>query len=180
VSCKKGEKGKYYQEKALFFLMEHHLKSISQNKKTKIMILTKGNPVNRNLNTVFDEIFNSLPYNVSKEAHTNTNTAPVNIIETANGYQLDLLAPGRNKEEFKINIEKGFLTISYENKQEAENKDEKFVRREFSTRSFKRSFSVDEKINADGIEARYDNGILRVFLPKKEEVKATPKQIQIQ
>ena len=71
------------------------------------------------------------------------------------------------------------LTISYENNDQAENKDYKTVRREFSYKNFKRSFSLDEKVNADAIEARYENGILQIFIPKKEEVKNVPKQITI-
>lgn len=142
------------------------------------MILTKTHPASRNLNNVFDELFNNFP--TYKQVSFDNSNAPVNITETAEGYTLELLAPGRSKEDFQLNIDKGLLTISFEQKQEAEKKEEKFIRREFSTRSFKRSFSLDDKINAEAIEARYDNGILNVSLPKKEEVKVTPKQITIQ
>jgi HSP20 family protein len=79
--------------------------------------------------------------------------------------------PGRNKEDFKINVDKGLLTVSYEKKEEAETKEVKSIRKEFSFQSFKRSFSLDEKINAEGIEAKYENGILKVFLPKKKKLK---------
>ena len=72
------------------------------------------------------------------------------------------------------------LTISYEKKTDTENKDYKTHRREFVSRSFKRSFSVDEKINADAIQAKYENGVLKLLLPKKEEVKVSPKQITIE
>lgn len=144
------------------------------------MILTKTNSVNRNLNNVFDEIFNTLPYNWTKETRNESHIPAVNITETATAYELELNAPGRNKEDFTISVDKGLLTISSEQKQEAENKDNKVVRKEFSFRSFKRSFSLDEKINAEAIGARYENGILKVTLPKKEEVKIAPKQIEIQ
>lgn len=143
------------------------------------MIVTKTHPASKNLSNVFDELFNGFSYNWKGENNF-TNAAPVNITETADGYQLAVSAPGRKKEDFKINIDKGLLTISFEQQQEAETKDVKTIRREFSVHSFKRSFSLDEKINADAIDARYENGILNVFLPKKEEVKVTPKQIQIQ
>jgi HSP20 family protein len=106
--------------------------------------------------------------------------APVNIYESECGYNLDFNVPGRNKEDFKINLDKGLLTVSYEKQEQAENKDVKSIRKEFSFQSFKRSFSLDEKINADGIEAKYENGVLKVYLPKKEEVKIAPKQISIQ
>ncbi len=89
-------------------------------------------------------------------------------------------AAGRNKEDFKLNIENGILTISYEKKAETEDKAFKTIRSEYSISSFKRSFSLDDKINADSIEAKYENGILKVYLPKKEEVKITPKNISVQ
>lgn len=143
------------------------------------MILTKTYPANRSLTKVFDELFDAFPTTWGNDVRSNT-TAPVNINETENGYDLQFNVPGRNKEDFKINVENGLLTVSYEKKEQAEAKETKAVRKEWSFQSFKRSFSLDEKINADAIEAKYDNGILKVYLPKKEEVKNAPKQISIQ
>lgn len=141
------------------------------------MILTKPYPANKSLNNVFDELFNAFP--VSWENQAPNNSVPVNINENENGYHIEFSAPGRNKEDFKINVDKGLLTVSYEKKEQPV-KEFKSVRREFSCHSFTRSFSLTEKIDADRIEAKYENGILKVFLPKKEEVKNTPKQISIQ
>ena len=138
------------------------------------MTLVKQNY--RNLNNLFDEFFTVVPPTWNKDL----NVPPVNISETKDAFQLDLQAPGLNKEDFKISVENGLLTISYEHKAEEENKDVKTYRKEFATRSFKRTFSVDEKINADAISAKYDAGVLKLTLPKKEEVKAQPKQIAIQ
>ena len=132
----------------------------------------------RNLNNVFDELFSQLPATWGKEL--NLNVPPVNIHETADGYHVEVSAPGLNKEDFKVNLDKGLLTISYEKKNEAENKDYKTHRREFSVTSFKRSFTVEDKINEDGIQAKYENGVLKLLLPKKEEVKVSPKEIAIQ
>lgn len=143
------------------------------------MILAKTYPASKNLTTVFDELFGSFPATRGNDV-TRHATAPVNINEHDNGYELEFNVPGRNKEDFKINVDKGLLTVSYEKKEEAENKELKSVRKEFSFQSFKRSFSLDEKINAEGIEAKYEDGILKVSLPKKEEVKIAPKQISIQ
>ncbi|MCW3113400.1 MAG: heat shock protein Hsp20 [Segetibacter sp.] len=143
------------------------------------MILTKTYPANKSLTKVFDELFDAFPTTWGNDVRSNT-TAPVNINETENGYDLQFNVPGRNKEDFKINVENGLLTVSYEKKEQAEAKETKAVRKEWSFQSFKRSFSLDEKINADAIEAKYDNGILKVYLPKKEEVKNAPKQISIQ
>ena len=141
------------------------------------MIVAKSFPVNKNLTNVFDELFNSLPSVYDNGVRSNV--AAVNIKENDNGYNLEFNVPGRNKEDFKINVDKGLLTVSYDKKEDVE-KDVKSIRKEFSFSSFKRSFTLDEKINAEGIEAKYENGILRVSLPKKEEVKIAPKQISIQ
>jgi len=140
------------------------------------MTLVKHNY--RNLGNAFDELFNQLPVAWGKEF--GLNTPAVNIHETADAFHLEVSAPGLNKEDFKVNLDKGLLTISYEKKAETENKDYKTHRKEFSFTSFKRSFSVDEKINAEGIQAKYENGVLKLLLPKKEEVKALPKEIAIQ
>ncbi len=142
------------------------------------MTLVKNNP--RNYNTVWDEIFNSFPSTWGKDFQSNYTVVPVNIHETTDGYHVELQAPGRSKEDFKVNVENSVLTISYEKKEETAQPELKTVRREFSYQGFKRSFSLDEKVNADGILAKYENGVLKLFLPKKEEVKIAPKQITIQ
>lgn len=142
------------------------------------MTLVKHRPAT--YNSLFDELFNNFPANWGREFNQGWNVPPVNIHETAEGYHLEMNAPGRNKEDFKLSLDNGMLTISYEKKEEVENKDYKTIRREFSFKSFKRSFSLDEKINADSIQAKYENGVLKIFLPKKEEVKISPKQINIQ
>jgi HSP20 family protein len=139
------------------------------------MTLVKHNY--KTVNDLFDEFFGYLP--VTRGRETAWNVPAVNIHETSDSYHLELIAPGLKKEDFKVNIEKGLLTISYEKKDESENKDYKTRRREFNVTSFKRSFSVDDKINAEGIQAKYENGILKLFLPKKEEVKSLPKEIAI-
>ena len=130
----------------------------------------------RTVNDLFDGLFNNFPAAAKPKAF---NTPSVNIHETKDEYHLELLAPGLKKEDFKITFEKDLLTISYEKKAEVENKDYKTLRREFTVASFKRSFSVDDKINAEAIEAKYNDGILQLLLPKKEEVKASPKEIAI-
>lgn len=104
---------------------------------------------------------------------------PVNIRDTENEYVLDVVAPGLNKGDFKIRLENNLLTVEVEKKQETVSEGEKFIRREFQLQPFKRSFTLDEKINADGISAQYVNGVLTLNLPKKEEVKPATKQINI-
>ena len=139
------------------------------------MTLVKRNY--RNLDNLFDEFFNNVaPVQWGKDS----GVPAVNIHETAEAYHLELVAPGLAKEDFKVNVEKSLLTISYEKKTESENKDYKTHRKEYTFNSFKRSFTVDENINAEGIQAKYENGVLKLLLPKKEEVKILPKEISIQ
>lgn len=140
------------------------------------MTLVKQNPAY--LGNLFDELFNQFPASWGKDAQA-LSSAPANIHETKDGYHIEMNAPGRNKEDFKINVEDGLLTISFEKKEETEKKEHKTLRREFNYQSFSRSFSLDDKINSAGIQAKYENGILKLFLPKKEEVIVTPKQIEI-
>lgn len=132
----------------------------------------------RTIDNLFDDIFSNLPASWSKEL--GLNTPPVNIHENEEGFHLELVAPGLKKEDFKVNLDKGLLSISYEKKDETENKDYKTHRSEFNFTSFKRSFRVDDIINADAIQAKYEDGVLKLYLPKKEEVKALPKEISIQ
>jgi len=141
------------------------------------MTLVKHSPVA--FSNLFDELFNNWPAAWSKADEPVFSSVPVNIHETNDGYVLELNAPGRNKEDFNVNIENGLLTISYEKKEENEVKEHKTIRKEFSYQSFKRSFTIDDNIKAEGIEAKYDNGVLNIYLPKKEEVKVMPKQITI-
>jgi len=141
------------------------------------MSLVKNNPVY--FGNLFDELFNQFPASWGKDTQTAFSTVPVNIHETKDGFHLELNAPGRNKEDFKIAIENNLLTISFEKKEETEQKEYKTIRKEFNYQSFKRSFSVDEKINTAAIQAKYENGVLKLYLPKKEEVIVTPKQIEI-
>ena len=98
--------------------------------------------------------------------------APVNIQETDKSYDLHLVAPGLKKEDFRINLEKDTLTISYQHgEQKEENKDqpkEKWLRSEYRMMSFKRSFTLNEKVDAGNISAKYTDGVLLVTLPKKD------------
>ena len=141
------------------------------------MTLVKRHP--ENINYLFDEIFNGFPNNWGKDQNQNTFSPAVNIHETSDGYHVELNVPGRNKEDFKVAIENNLLTIAFEQKEPAEHADYKTLRREFSFKSFKRSFSLDEKLNADAIQAKYENGILKLFLPKREDIKIAPKEIAI-
>jgi len=106
-----------------------------------------------------------------------TNTPAVNIAENKDGFRIEVAAPGLEKEDFHIDIEKRVLTISSEKETKSESKDEKdekYYRREFSFTSFKRSFSLPEYADTDNIKATHTNGVLNVFVPKREEAKEKP------
>jgi HSP20 family protein len=106
----------------------------------------------------------------------------VNIQEKQNEFLLEMMAPGLNKSDFKINLDKNMLTISYEQKKSSEEKDKegKIIRKEFEQSSFSRSFSLDDKIDTAGIKAVYENGVLKLTLPKKVNAVEEVKQIEIQ
>lgn len=102
----------------------------------------------------------------------------VNVVETEKGFRLEFAAPGFKKENFNIRVEDGILTVRGETGEEKEEKNEKFTRREFRTASFERSFSLPENIQEDGIEARYEDGVLTVNLSRAEQPKKV-KEIQV-
>jgi len=143
-------------------------------------------PFDKSFNSLVDDLFSELPVLYRNETDkVFKGFAPVNIKESDKGYNLEVIAPGFEKSDFKVNVDQDVLTVSADKKQEAnENtedaKAEKQVRREYSFRSFKRSFTLDEKIDANGIEAKYTNGVLVLNLPKKEVVKASAQEINIQ
>lgn len=107
------------------------------------------------------------------------NVPAVNIRESETEFAVELAAPGKRKEDFIIDLDDNVLTISSETKAENEQKDDKgkYTRREFSYSSFKRSFSLPETVNEDEIKASYENGVLHVTMPKKEEALPKPKRM---
>ncbi len=141
------------------------------------MTLVKVNN-HKPFSNLVDELFNEFPA-LGKWTNESYNFPPVNIHETSEAYHLELNAPGRDKEDFKVNVEDGLLTISYEKKEETKSEGYKTVRREFSYRSFKRSFNLDQNVDATGIQAKYENGVLKLLVPKKEEAKQGSRQINI-
>ena len=147
------------------------------------MTLVKINNRNngKNPDHFLDAFFNnfSSPWGIASGQQLSGLPA-VNIEETKNAYQVALNVPGRNKEDFNINIDKNLLTISFEKQEDKKEEDVKSIRREFNFSSFKRSFRLDEKIDVNNIQAKYENGLLKIELPKKEVVKEEVKQISIQ
>lgn len=100
----------------------------------------------------------------------------VNIKETETNFKLEFYAPGLKKEDFNIEIDQKTLSIWSEKQAENEINNEKYSRREFSFASFKRSFNLPETVNFDAIDANYENGVLYINLPKREEALPKPKR----
>ena len=104
----------------------------------------------------------------------------VNVEETDNAFQLSLAAPGLKKNDFNIEVDKGMLVISSEKSDQREESEDNYTRREFSYSSFRRSFWLPENVYTDGIKARYEEGLLKVTIPKMEVTpKEAPKKITV-
>src|SRR5690606_22513841 len=130
-----------------------------------------------NFPDLFNEFFNRefLNWGDTNFSNTGTTLPAVNIKERADEYEVEMAAPGMKKEDFKVELDGNLLTISSESQQEEENMDEKFTRREFSYQSFQRSFALPKDVvDAENINARYENGVLRLSIPKKEEARPKP------
>ncbi len=129
------------------------------------------------LPSLFDQFFENDLFDWSNRNYSSTNTTlpSVNIKESNDGFEVEMAAPGLEKKDFKIELNGDVLTISSEKKVENETKDgEKFTKREFSYQSFSRSFTLPNTVDEEKINAKYDNGILKVIIPKKEEAKPKP------
>jgi HSP20 family protein len=140
-----------------------------------------NNPIAKSFDGLMNELFNEFPANFGKAVRQEVfSHPPVNIYEKPAGYQLEVSAPGLEKADFSIKIEDKLLTISAEQKARPADETEKAIRSEFSSKAFKRSFTLDEKIDATGITAKYENGILLVHLPKKAVTAPATTAISVQ
>jgi len=108
-------------------------------------------------------------------------TPSVNITESSDTFTIELAAPGLDKKDFNIFVEKDQLVISASNEVKNEDREElKWTRKEFNYTTFKRSFHLTDAVDAENINAEYNKGILTLVLPKKEEIKVkAPKTIEI-
>ena len=104
---------------------------------------------------------------------------PVNIRETEENYELDVVAPGCKKEGFKIDIEGNLLTVSYNDNQEQNSSGQRWMRNEFVHLSFNRSFTLYETVDVNNINATYTDGILRLSMAKNEKAKIQARTIEV-
>src|SRR5690606_758892 len=144
------------------------------------MNLVKRNNTNNFFPSILEEFFRP-DWMGGIQAFPQQLGPPVNIREAATAFELELAAAARRKEDFNIEVDNEMLTISSEYKNEAATEEGKYTRKEFSHSSFRRSFSLPESVKEDEIKASYENGILKITLPKKEEALPKPKRaIEIQ
>ncbi|OFY87435.1 MAG: hypothetical protein A3F72_04200 [Bacteroidetes bacterium RIFCSPLOWO2_12_FULL_35_15] len=115
-----------------------------------------------------NKLFRQSPFNLDGELMNfgfGNRIPSANILETTKNYQLELAAPGLDRKDFKLETDNSILTITVDKKEE---KDQRYRRKEFSYNSFNRAFALPENILSDKVDAHYENGVLRVLLPKKE------------
>ncbi len=129
--------------------------------------------------SIFDELFTENRLDVPN--YENFSIPAVNIQENLTNFVIELAVPGFKKENIAIEVEENVLKVSSEvtSKTETEDADRKFTRKEFNFRNFSRSFTLPETVDVENIVASYENGILSVTIPKKEEEKALKRMVEI-
>lgn len=125
----------------------------------------------RGFKNLFDDFFNRNLSDYFGNEFT-ISTPSVNVVDKDNHYRIEVAAPGLEKQDFEVNVEKGFLNIAAKRENQSETKDETYTRREFNYTTFQRSFRLPEHVDADQISANYDKGVLSITVPKREATKA--------
>ena len=128
--------------------------------------------------SLFDEFF-TCDFGIDLAPKT-PQTPAVNITEKENAFHLELVAPGKEKKDFDVELEEDILSISTNSDSGTVEDNTQFTRREFDYASFNRSFRIPETIDTKNIKANYKNGLLSIVLPKRKEAIPEPKkQIEI-
>ena len=142
------------------------------------MSITKRNDLFPAMNHLFDDFFTRDLWNTGLVNSSNTNTTihAVNIRESNENFEVEMAAPGMTKEDFKVELDGNMLTINSEKQDQKEQQEgERYTRREFSYQSFQRTFQLPKDVvDSDKIQARYENGVLYLVIPKKENAKQRP------
>jgi HSP20 family protein len=138
------------------------------------LIKTNGNLIPFGMDDFFanDDFFDN-KWLEKKLKHT---LPAVNIKENKNEFNIEFASPGFAKKDFKIDLDENVLTISAEKEKEKNEENDNFTRKEFSYNSFSRSFTLPQSVNTDKIDAKYNDGILKLSIPKMEETKLLPKK----
>jgi HSP20 family protein len=151
---------------------------------TTIVKRTNGSLLPATTRTLFDDFFNRELFNWGNNnfSASRTTLPSVNIKERNEAFEVEVAAPGMRKEDFNITLDGNLLTISSSKEDNEEENNGIFTRKEFSYQSFQRSFELaKDVVDEENIEAKYENGVLKLTIPKKEDAKAqSPRLIQIQ
>jgi HSP20 family protein len=159
-----------------------------QKENNMINIMKKDNAQPATFGSVVDRLFQN---NLSRffeddlwgfNGVQTRNQVPVNIRETDNSYELEVIAPGLKKQDFQISLAGDLLTISFEHQEEKkeENKNHYWLRQEFRKAAFSRSFTLGDTVDAEKAIARYEDGVLHVSLPKKENAHELPRTLSVE
>jgi HSP20 family protein len=147
-------------------------------------IVKRNSNLLNNFPAAFDDFLNRDIFNwgLTNFSDTNTTIPAVNIKETADNYEVEVAAPGMSKKDFRVQLEGNMLTISSEKTNEKEEKNTvRYSSREFSYQSFSRTFTLQKDVvDTERIQARYEDGVLHLSIPKKEQAKQKqPRLIEI-
>jgi len=146
---------------------------------TLIKFNPTGNVKSNRLSSGFDGVLDSIFNDTFFSDQMVSRVPAVNISESKDHYHVELAAPGLKKEDFKLSLERNVLSISVEQSQENHQQEHNYRKKEFSYTSFVRSFTMPDAADEDGIEAKYQNGVLCIEIAKKEEAKMQNRQIKI-
>lgn len=135
------------------------------------MTLVKfNNPVRKNTGSFFDQFFADDLFRPAFQEKLFGGSVPaVNVVEGAEAFRIEVAAPGLEKADFKMALDKDVLSIKVEKEASTEETDEKYLRREYTFKAFERSFQLPKTIDQELITAKYENGVLSVALPKRKE-----------
>jgi HSP20 family protein len=129
---------------------------------------------------VFDDFLNRDIFNwgLTNFSDTNTTIPAVNIKETSDNYVVEVAAPGMTKKDFKVQLEGNTLTIASEKTSKKDEEEARYTSREFSYQSFSRTFNLQKDVvDTEGIQAKYEDGVLHLLIPKKEHAKQRPPRL---
>jgi HSP20 family protein len=142
------------------------------------MTLVKTKPKGTLIPSVFSDFFDTDRFFSPRwfEREFAETLPAVNIKENGRQFNIEFAAPGFDKSDFKINVENDALTISAEKQEEKKDESERYTKREFNYSSFSRSFTLPQNANGEKVDAKYENGVLKLTLPKKEETKVSSRK----
>lgn len=138
-----------------------------------LLVRRNGNGLIKPFRSIVSDLFDNDSF-LEGEFLNRVAVPAVNVKETDDNFEIEVAAPGMKKKDFKVDVENGILNIYAETEEKTEEKDVNYTRREFLSSSFNRSFTLPESVNDEDIIAKYDEGILKVILTKREEAKIHP------